>query len=315
MIALFLPQYGATFKNVFQLNEADFTVANKNEYMIGSFGRVLRTLYSLSFQLIRILFPAYLMRKSFERKAKSKDTVLVLIVGCFLQFMFLTATFAEAIIACLTLILYYVHLYPYTRKKLFVFLISCTAGMFLLYFGIRYTVGNGGGLYSKDEGIIYYATEILNAYFTGVDNVAAMFNVPKELGKDALKADIIRSIPFNSTLFGDVGKTLQQYYNEANLAYGQIPPTIGCGFFYFGGFLAPIISVMFVVLGLRYNEIAERRKGSLRYVSSIYCSIVFSLGTVMCSWAITLQLYFSCGLFLLLITRYSRNSEKKVSRG
>ena len=314
VISIFAPQYGASFKTIFQLGEIDFSVSsNRNEYVIGTMGRVFRTLYSLMFLLVRILFPAYLLKRNFERNSKKKNTTVILVVGCAAQFLFLTSTFAEAIISCLVLILYYINLYPNRRKKVFIFLIGSTVGALILYFSIRYIVRVDAELYSKDNGIVGYAAEIVNAYFTGVDNVAAIFNIPKGFEKSALKADILGAIPFNATLFGNIGERLQYYYNEANMAYGQIPPTLGCGYYYFGWALSPIISILFVMLSMRYNEMAESKKRSFRYIAEIYCSVVFALGTVMYSLAITLQLYFSCGLFLLLITRLSGSSERKES--
>lgn len=41
-------------------------------------------------------------------------------------------------------------------------------------------------------------------------------------------------------------------------AYGQIPPTIGAGYYYFGFILAPIISILFVKLSLVYYDKAQK---------------------------------------------------------
>src|SRR5699024_9419057 len=63
-IAVFFPQYSENFKTIFQLIDADFGVASLGvEYNVGSLGRILKTLFSMSVQLFRILFPALLMKQ------------------------------------------------------------------------------------------------------------------------------------------------------------------------------------------------------------------------------------------------------------
>lgn len=150
-----------------------------------------------------------------------------------------------------------------------------------------------------------YAAQIINAYFTGIDNVAATFNIPSGYARETFRAGLLGAIPFNSTLFGNRGKKFQYYYNLYNNAYGQIPPTIGTGYYYFGAFLSPVISGLFVILSMRYYKKSEHMEASLRYVAVVFCSIVFALGTVMYSPSITLSWYFSWGIPMLLLTLFT----------
>lgn len=312
VIALFLPQYSENFKTIFRLGDADFAVATlKAEYNIGTIGRILKTLFSMAVQLFRILFPAFLMRQFFNHNSKSRGCTLILVVSCILQFMFLTSTFAEAIVSCLALTLFYIKLYPLRKKRTFLFLCLATLGMLILYFVVRYFVNTTVGLYSKDNGAINYAAQIINAYFTGVDNVAAIFNIPSGYERKAFRADILGAIPFNSTLFVDRGNKLQYYYNFYNRAYGQIPPTIGVGYYYFGELLSPIITVLFVILSMKYYKKAEYMNVSLKYVALVFCSVVFALGTVMYSPSITMSWYFSWGIPMLLLTLFTDSGNKE----
>lgn len=313
-IAVFFPQYSENFKTIFQLIDADFGVASLGvEYNVGSLGRILKTLFSMSVQLFRILFPALLMKQMYDRNSESKACTWVFVFSCVLQFMFLTSTFAEAIVSCLVLVLFYIKLYPERRNKTFLFLGVSTLGMLILYFVVRYFVNTTVGLYSKDNGAMSYAAQIINAYFAGVDNVAAIFNIPSGHEKESFCAGILGAIPFNSTLFGDRGNKLQYYYNFYNNSYGQIPPTIGTGYYYFGTILSPVITGMFVILSMRYFKKAENMKVSLRYVATIFCSVVFALGTVMYSPSITLSWYFSWGIPMLLLTLFTgKNKESKI---
>mgnify|MGYP004651068005 CR=1 FL=1 len=305
-IAFFLPQYSQSFQTIFSLGDINFTVASsKIEYSVGSLGRVLKTLFSMAVQLFRILFPALLMREAYKRNSNSRACTIWLVLGCALQFMFLTSTFAEAIVACLTLVMFYIKLYPSRKTKTFFFLGASTLGMLVFYFVVRYFVRTVGGLYSKEDGATNYAAQIINAYFTGVDNVAATFNIPSGHGAEAFYAGVIGAIPFNSTLFGNRGNKLQYYYNLYNSAYGQIPPTIGAGYYYFGALLSPAVTVFFIVLSMRYYKKAEKMEASLRYVAVIFCSVTFALGTVMYSPSIALAWYFGWGIPMLVLTLFT----------
>lgn len=313
-IAFFLPQYSESFKTIFRLVDADFAVASSRiEYNIGSMGRILKTLFSMAVQLFRILFPAFLMKQLYDRNSESKGCTFVLVLSCVLQFMFLTSTFAEAIVSCLALVLFYIKLYPERRNKTFLFLGVSTLGMLVLYFVVRYFVNTTVGLYSKDNGAMSYAAQIINAYFTGVDNVAAIFNIPSGHESEAFRAGVLGAIPFNSTLFGNRGNKLQYFYNLHNNSYGQIPPTIGTGYYYFGTILSPVITCFFVILSMRYYKKSENMEASLRYVAVVFCSVVFALGTVMYSPSITLSWYFSWGIPMLLLTLFTgKNRENEI---
>lgn len=185
--------------------------------------------------------------------------------------------------------------------------------MLVLYFVVRYFVNTTVGLYSKDNGAMSYAAQIINAYFTGVDNVAAIFNIPSGHESEAFRVGVLGAIPFNSTLFGNRGNKLQYFYNLYNSSYGQIPPTIGTGYYYFGTILSPVITGLFVILSMRYYKKAENMEASLRYVAVVFCSIVFALGTVMYSPSITLSWYFSWGIPMLLLTLFTgENKENDI---
>ena len=306
IVYIFIPQYATNFKTIFNLSDVNFTIAETNvTYQIGTVGRIIKTLFSMSFQIFRILLPAYIIRKLDKKNSNSKLILVTLVIACLMQFLFLTSTFAEAIVACLAIILYYTHLFPEKKKKMFTFVIICTIGIMILYFSVRYFVKIDTSLYNKSNGPILYMTQIISAYFTGVDNVAAIFNVEKSFKSEAFKAGLVGAIPFNSTLFGNRGNKLQYFYNNYNGAYGQIPPTIGAGYYYFGIFLSPIISMLFVKLSLIYYDKAQKIDKSIKYIAEIFCSIIFALGTVMYSPSITLAWFFGWGVPMLILSSFT----------
>lgn len=301
--AVFFNSYIPSFKTIFSLGEYEFTIAtNKTIYSVHTFGRIINTMFIVAFLLFRILFPAYILKKSYSKNGK--HSLLILVFSCFLQFLFLTSTFAEAIISCFCLLLYYIKLYPEKRKKTILLLLISTLGIFFLYFIVRFYVKANMKIYDKSNPIVYIG-QMTNAYFTGIDNVSAMFNVSGIHRIEALKADLIGAIPFNSSIFGDRGNKLQYYFNLYNKSYGQIPPTIGAGYYYFGVYLSPLISAIFAKISLLYFDRSNKIKESFDYVAMIFCSIIFAFGLVMYSPAITLSWYLSWGIPMLLISRYS----------
>lgn len=305
VVFLFARQYTPVFKMILQLGDNDFTVASKHNLSVGSIGRAVRTLYGMFFKIFRILCPAYCIIQAYLRKPDAKLATIVLIVGCVFQLFFISDTFAEVIIVCLVLILLYLKCYPERTRSMMALMAGSTVGMLVIYFIVRYNVRNFVSLYTRDTGFLVYITEIINAYFTGVDNVAAIFRIPSGFQWSAMRAEILGAIPFNTTLFGDIGNKLQYYYNSYTNAYGQIPPTIGVGYYYFGPVFAPIITVAFTWISLRYSDKARYEKITLRYAVDLFSSIVFALGLVMYSPAIVLQWFFCWIVPMLIITRFT----------
>lgn len=303
VITVLFPAARYDFKSITDLSDPDFTVASERiQYNVGTIGRIIKTLYSIVFQIVRILFPASVIYSLKEKKSNSRIVSVILVFSCAIQFFFLTSTFAEAIVSCLALILFYISLYPDKRKTTYSFLGFSTIGMILLYFTVRYYVNPHNSMYRNGDGALSYIAKIINAYFTGVDNVAAIYKIPQGNEYEALSSGLIGAIPFNSTLFGSRGNKLQYFFNAANQSYGQIPPTIGAGYYYFGTIFAPIITIVFVLLSLYFHEKANCKKGSLKFVAYIFCSIVFALGTVMYSPSITLSWFCGWAIPILLLT-------------
>ena len=71
IVYCFMPQYAESFKTILNLSDADFTIAGDSiVYQIGTIGRIIKTLFSMSFQIIRILLPAYIIRSVCKKKCK-----------------------------------------------------------------------------------------------------------------------------------------------------------------------------------------------------------------------------------------------------
>lgn len=306
------PYYSIEFRTIIDLSSENFTTVTEANYSVGTIERAVNTLYVIGFQIFRILFPAFLLRMMYE-KGRSKLAAFILIIGCVLQFFFITSTFAESIVSSLVILLYYIRLYPNLTRRTLILIGACSFGMIVVYFGVRYFVNTTVGIYDKNSGAIYYALQIMNSYFSGVDNVSAIFNIDEVHRFESFKSGLIGAIPFNSTIFWSQGHKLQYFYNYSNNSYGQIPPTIAAGYYYFGALLSPIISMFFTFLSLSFYKIASNTSTSLKYISRIFCSITFLLGIGMYSPTITLSWFFGWGVPMLILTAFTNDKSQKKS--
>lgn len=307
VVYVFLPEVRRSFKNIFMLNAEDFTISDylaSNE-QIGSVRRIIATLFSVVFAMNRILLPAYLL---VQAKNKCKSGMLILVISIIAQFIFITSTFAQSIVAALTIVLLFGHLYPQKKKFLFLMIGLSTVGIVSLYFLVRYSVGSS--MYSYKTSLLSYIAKIVSAYFTGVENIAGCFNVPKGVEFETAASDIIGSIPFNTTLFGGWnGDKFQTYFNIVNRSYGQISPAIGSGYYHFGWILSPVYVVIMLKLSIYYCEKARKDANPWRYAVDIFCGIVFSLGLVMYNEAIAFSWYFGWGILMLLVLKFTNKDE------
>ena len=306
-VYVFLPEVRGAFKNIFMLNTADFTMSGylASKEQIGSMRRIIATLFSVIFAMLRILLPAYFLVRA---KKKCKSGMFILVISIIAQFVFITSTFAQSIVAALTIVLLFGHLYPEKRKFLFLMIGVSTVGIVSLYFLVRYSVGHS--IYSNKASLITYIARIVSAYFTGVENIAGCFNIQKGVEFETAISDFIGSIPFNTTLFGGwSGDKFQTYFNSANRAYGQISPAIGSGYYRFGWLLSPIYVVIMLKFSMFYCERARKGANPWRYAVDTFCCIVFSLGLVMYNEAIAFSWYFGWGVLMLLALKFTNKDE------
>ncbi len=310
LVILFFPERLSTYKTILTLTDPEFTTVQKLELAIGGLKRSLFTLFNFLLQIFRILGPVYILEWIHRKKPQSVLTTWVLVLSCVLQFFCLTSTFAEALVSCLTISLAYLYLYPtHIKRVFFSFSVFCI-GMGGVFFLVRFLIMPDTMYNSTMDTIIHFAGKV-NAYFTGIDNVAAIFNIPDGHQLETLKVGLLGAIPFNTTLMGNLGNRLQYYFNFYNMGMGNIPPTIGSGYYFLGAPLAPIFTMVFVGLSLKYNDWAKTASNVLKQASLQFCSIVFALGTVMYGAAITMVLYVSWGIPMICLTAFAIREQRK----
>ena len=242
-----------------------------------------------------------------KKKTKNNLLILIVLLWVFLEFMFVTATFAESIISSLVIILSIGKSNKSLQRKMMKISLIFVVGIIVFYFYSRFQVTNTRGNVSSayaGNSIMENMASLINAYFTGIDNVAASFNLPRENRIEYFLASMQVTIPFNTTLFGKAGETLPVLFNKMNLQIGQISSTVGNGYFYLGPLFSPIFSFTFSYLAIKFNSLALNASLYWHYVVYMLAAILFSLGLGMYNEVITIQYFFNWVVPLLIVVRY-----------
>ena len=302
---VFRPQQMDNYMTIFSLGKEEFTQADRLEtFEVGSVMRIFSTLFSFFFNILRIVLPVYILGWMMKKRASADMQVFFVLLFVFFQFLFISATFAESIISALIVILSIGKSSPKVKKKMMRIAPVFVIGIIVLYFSVRYMVSQtlGGGHYDGDT-FYAYLSSLTNAYLTGIDNVAASFNLK---GEDLngiwehFKASMQITIPFNTTIFGKAGESLPTYYNEINNEIGQIPSTLGNCYYYLGPVFAPLFSGLFCYYAVKLNAIASRTSYYWHYIAYTFLSVVCTLALGMYNEVIALGWFGSWGLPLLI---------------
>ena len=148
----------------------------------------------------------------------------------------------------------------------------------------------------------------MNAYFTGADNVAASLRVPRENVFTTFLYELYSGIPFHNTLFGWEGEKFQTIFNDVNRSYGQIPPTIGSGYYFLGEIFAPFFSAMLAFVSIKFSIAANKTKFYFKYMVYTFASIVTALGIAMYDWTIVYSWFTSWILPLIILAYFSEDT-------
>lgn len=301
LIVVVMPDIKEVFKSVIDIGEEDFTAREEVEGLeVGSMKRAMRTLFGVIFNVTRVLFPIYILQYVIKNRYSTTLVLLTICIIVILQFMLLTSTFAEAIVGTLIVLLSINKLDPQLAKKINLLAPIFSVLVVVVYFYSRYQIQTGFEVYTRNSPI-EYASSIVSAYFTGIDNVSGALNMPNERTAEYFISSLITTIPFNTTLFGPRELSFQQFFNDYNGMSGQIPASVGDGYYYFGYVLAPIFSFLLTYFSVYFNRKAESITFLWKYVAYMFISIVLALGTAMYNEMISLSWVNCWGIPILII--------------
>lgn len=299
------------YMTIFTMNQEEFTMGNRIEQeSVGSLMRILQTLYTVVFNIVRVMLPIYIVGYLANKKKSNIFVFCIVMLLVFIEFMMITATFAEAIVSALIILLAVVKINKPLGKLIAKFAPLGVVFIVVGWFIARMQVSEITGHESQFSGnnLIETLCATFSAYFTGVDNVAAAFNMSTETRWEHFFDTLQVTIPFNTTIFGKANEIIQTLFNASNGTIGQIPSTIGDGWYFFGPILAPFFSFLFAYNAIKYNIKGLATFSYWRYICYLFISIILSLGLGMYNESITLNWINGWALPILLFVWLS---EKK----
>lgn len=280
------------YMTIFTMNQEEFTMGNRIEQEnVGSLMRILQTLYSVVFNIVRVMFPIYVIGYFADKKKSNIFIFCVVMLFVFLEFMLITATFAEAIVSALIILLAVVKmnkpLGEFIAKFAPVGVVFIVVGWFLARMQASEITGHASQFSGNNMVETICAT--FSAYFTGIDNVAAAFNMSTNTRWEHFLDTMQVTIPFNTTIFGKADEIIQTLFNVSNGTIGQIPSTIGDGWYFFGPVFAPFFSFLFAYNAIKFNIKGLETFSFWRYICYLFIAIILSLGLGMYNESITLN--------------------------
>lgn len=277
-IWLALPQSRSLYKTIFSSGDIAFTTVSYSvsEETVGSLTRALLTLFKMVFDLLRLVLPMYALIMVYEKNQTSKWGVVLGFLFAFTQLLFITSTTARAVVSAFIVIYFTSRLFEKYSRVITKIAICGSICVVVLYFTVRFYVGSRYG-----ENIIVYVSNILNAYFSGVENVAAGLNTQPGHEFSTFFGSLYAAIPFNSSLFGLKVEKFQSLFNEWNHSYGQIPPMVTEGYYYFGAIFAPMMSCVCARFAVNYGSRYANTTSPWHLVPNLFIAIMSAVAIVM----------------------------------
>ncbi len=311
VISLLFPKVWLLYSNVLHFSDSDFTTVTHTVSSIAgnAIERALFTLFKMFLDIDRICLPMLIMLKFRNKYGERISGVLLCVLFSAAQLTLISSTTARSVIAALLLLYLTTKLYKRYTKLIYICGISGIIFLVVAYFLIRFNVGSRYG-----DNILEYSSNILNAYFSGLANVAAGFNLPDGKESATFWGALYSAIPFNSTLFGLTVEKLQPLYNEANNSYGQIQPMIVEGNYYFGMIFSPILSGFFANLSYKFGNISAKTSNAWEYMSALFISLMSAIAIGMYNEQILLVWFTDWLIPFYILAKFAHSNSKEIQK-
>ena len=256
------------------------------------------------FNISRVIIPCIIAMMMLYKQRRESRIVLVTLAAVFVfNFLIMDDTLAYSICYSLIILVFLSRLLD--NKKIFNNALFVASGLVVLFFVSRFVLSQE---VFKREGTstnpVEYISGILQSYFSGITNIGASLNMDSssifERGKYFIY-EILRGVPYASTLFGLDDTSLGSYFNTVNGSVGQIVPLLGSSRFYFGYAFAPVLSCVLVSIGLKANRNLVRYSNPFKAISLITISLYATLGISMYSLEIVCVGFFCIALPIFIL--------------
>ncbi len=303
----YTPALMKTYRTVFQIGDKFFT--NYEDALITE-------QYGTSFVAkLSLVTGQYLMRASIILYpsiiiiscANTNKKFLKWVALCFttVPLFFIGGTIARSLIYCVVLLLLWNLLYNrHKMNQKIIKLFSIASFVVIGWWIFRSSVS------SLERFVIDIDSfsERFSSYFSGVNIVSGSFNLERtlDLRFRYFAYDFLSTFPYGNTLFGISHETVQPFFNAMNSSSGQIPTTIGMGYYYFGFVLSPIYSIVFAIISFNAaNQLIHRTTNPIKYVRLLLTVFQFGMGIIMYNIEITMTNYWTLILPLYLMERFA----------
>jgi len=306
IFCIITPGLKECFRTIFHIGDKTFS-SIENSYIIDKYSTNMVTKFSMVtgnylIKVLVILIPSVLIIQL--RKLKfNLFTKIISIIICLVPFFFVDGAIARSLIYVITLFM--LRSYVFVDKsnsnisKNFILLLIIGSVFVIIYWTIRFNVSTSKG------NVWEYMSVKISSYFSSVNIVSGTFNLPRtiEYRWRYFVYDYIKTIPYGNTLFPTNHQSIQFFFNGYNCSSGQIIPTIGASYYYFGFLLAPIYSIVFTIVAYISSIKMQFERDLLPKTRLILTIFYFSMGIVMYNIEITMISFFSIIIPLYLLEK------------
>lgn len=300
---VYTPELLKIYRSIFQITDELF--ANQEDtYIISKYGDTFFRKLSLvtGNYLMRaslIIFPAVLIIATSRSASKYWEKISFLFT--LIPLFFIGGAIARSLIYFVELTMLRAMVYNKKFERKFLIMMFLAAVAIIAWWNFRSSLTGARSLVSSLSGR-------LNAYFSGVNIVSGTFNLDEDIVYRVryFLYDFISTFPYGTTLFNISHETVQTFFNTCNNSYGQIPPTIGMGCYYFGPILAPVYSAVFATIAFKAGLKLGDKGHPIRYVRLLITIFQFSMGIVMYNIEITMIYFWTLIFPMYLMEKFAR---------
>lgn len=263
--------------------------------------------YTLTVNILRWIVPAFVMFRLYisERREVTKIVWSFLAIG--VSAVMMTDTVAVSIYIAVSYAFLLCRMYPARRKKILLFSIITVGVCGALLLLIK-TFGAGV------DAAIGEIAFMLQAYFSGPENVAVALAVDTPVSLLEVTGDIFKFIPYLTYYFRDLPSSNvlfnQTYWGRSDIAT-QIIPMISQGARHFTFVLAPVYTVLISTIAVNWEIKATRKGALLDYTVCAVACVCLSMSVALYSASLCLQLYLNYVLPLQIILWIVRRTSVK----
>lgn len=310
---IYTPALMMTYRTIFEIGEYNFTNYEDN-WIVKQYGTSFLSKLSLVtgqylMKAAIVMVPATIIIACSKSKSKIWKWLSLLFVA--VPLFFIGGAIARSLIYCVILLMLWTLLYSREKFDKRIIRLLILAGILVISWWIFRSDVTGLSARGWDQ-----FSERFSAYFSGVNVVSGAFNMERTLGLRLryFVYDFISTFPYGNTIFNISHETIQPFFNSMNDSMGQIPTTIGMGYYYFGILLSPIYSVIFTIVAFKAAEkLVSHNTNPIKYVRLLLTIFQFSMGIIMYNIEITMTMFWTLIFPLYLMERFAYIQDDKIT--